>query len=77
MAGCYFNPDTNQVKIINATGLFIWKCCEGTRTLQSIIDDLKDEFDQVPFEHVHQQVSEYIEDLVQSGFIGMIERLPG
>ena len=20
-----FNPDTNQVKVVNATGLFIWK----------------------------------------------------
>ncbi len=23
--GLLFNPDTNQVKVVNSTGLFIWK----------------------------------------------------
>ena len=75
--GLLFNPDTNQVKVINSTALFIWKRCDGKRSLQSIIEDLKVEFDQVPFDQVDQHVSEYMEDLTQSGFIGTTEILPG
>jgi hypothetical protein len=75
--GLLFNPDTNQVKVINTTALFIWKRCDGKRSLQSIIEDLKVEFDQVPLDQVDQHVNEYLEDLTQSGFIGTTESQPG
>jgi hypothetical protein len=75
--GLLFNPDTNQVKVINSTALFIWKQCDGKRSLQSIIESLKVEFDQVPLDQVDQHISEYIDELTQSGFIGTTESLPG
>ena len=28
-----FNPDTNQIRVINGTGLFIWKHCDGKHDL--------------------------------------------
>ena len=28
-----FNPDTNQIRVINPTGLFIWKHCDGKKDL--------------------------------------------
>ena len=34
--GLLFNPDTNQVKVVNSTGLFIWKQCDGSRNLSDI-----------------------------------------
>jgi hypothetical protein len=74
--GLLFNPDTNQVKVINSTALFIWKRCDGKSTLPSIIEDLKAEFNQVPLDQVDQHVNEYLEDLTQSGFIGTTENLP-
>jgi hypothetical protein len=45
--------------------------------LQTIIDDLKAEFDQVPLDEVDQHVNQFLDGLVQSGFIGTIENLPG
>lgn len=28
-----FNPDTNQIRVINTTGLFIWKHCDGKKLI--------------------------------------------
>jgi hypothetical protein len=68
-----FNPDTNQVKVINATALFIWNHCDGKNSFLSIIEDIQTEFDQVPADQVNQDVSDLIEDLIQSSFIGTTE----
>jgi len=27
-----FNPDTNQIRVINTTGLFIWRACDAQPT---------------------------------------------
>ena len=35
--GLLFNPDTNQVKVVNTTGLFIWQQCDGARDLAEIV----------------------------------------
>jgi hypothetical protein len=68
-----FNPDTNQVKVLNSTGLFIWERCDGIRSLQSIIDELKGEFSQVPLDELDKHVDDFLTDLKQSGFIGTSE----
>ena len=36
-----FNPDTNQVKVINTTGLFIWQQCGEAHTLDEIISEVQ------------------------------------
>ena len=38
-----FNPDTNQIRILNATGLFIWKHCDGKKDMLAIVNALKDQ----------------------------------
>jgi len=72
-----FNPDTNQVKVINSTALFIWRQCDGSHSLQSILKDLNQEFDEVPLDQVEQHVNDFIGDLTQTGFIGTAESQPG
>ena len=32
--GLLFNPDTNQIRVLNHTGLFIWKLCDGSHNLE-------------------------------------------
>jgi hypothetical protein len=66
-----FNPDTNQVKVINSTGLFIWKLCDGKHALSAIVEGLKNEFEDAPEEQVNQDTREYLEELLKSGFIGV------
>ncbi len=69
-----FNPDTNQVKVINITGLFIWQQFSEARTLDEVISEVKKEFTDVPLEQITQDVKEFVDGMSASGFIGTVER---
>ncbi len=75
--GLLFNPDTNQVKVINATGLFIWQQCDGTHDLTDVVTALQEAFDEVPADQVTQDVQEFVEAMLESGFIGTVDTLNG
>ena len=68
-----FNPDTNLVKVINATALFIWQQCDGKADLTTIVAAMKDAFDEVPDEQVIPQVQAFIDEMSAGGFIGKVE----
>lgn len=68
-----FNPDTNQIKVLNTTGLFIWKLCEKKHNIANIIKALKNSFDQVPDDKASEQVKTFINEMKESGFIGIIK----
>ena len=68
--GLLFNPDTNQVKVINATSLFIWKQCDGTHDPASIATTLQQSFEDAPADAVAADVRVFLEDMLASGFIG-------
>lgn len=72
--GLLFNPDTNQVKVVNTSGLFIWQQCSETCTLDEIVAKVQKEFEEVSFELVAQDVKEFVDGMVSSGFIGMVEK---
>ncbi len=69
-----FNPDTNQVKVINITGLFIWQQCDVARTLEEIVNEVQKGFDEVPSEQVTGDVKEFVDGMLASGFIGTVEK---
>jgi hypothetical protein len=71
--GLLFNPDTNQVKVLNLTGLFIWKLCDGKTNLNTILEAIKQEFESVPDEQVENDAQNFIDGLMQAGFIGTPE----
>jgi hypothetical protein len=71
--GLLFNPDTNQVRVINNTGLFVWKLCDGTKSMESITAEIGKNFDQVPPDEVDGQVKTFMDDMIQNGFIGILE----
>lgn len=68
-----FNPDTNQVKVINSTGLFIWQQCGVAHTLDEIVTEVQKGFDDVPVEQVALDVKEFVDSMLLSGFIGTVE----
>jgi len=68
-----FNPDTNQIRVINTTGLFIWKHCDGKKDLPAIVSALKKTFDKVPEAEVDGQVKVYVDDMKANGFLGIPE----
>jgi hypothetical protein len=65
-----FNPDTNQVLVLNSTGLFVWKHCDGSRDFKAILTAVKDAFDEVPEVEVMTEVKDFIAQLQTKGFIG-------
>ena len=68
-----YNPDTDQIKVINPTGLFIWQQCDGTKDMGGIVSAVKESYEEVPPDQVEEQVEIFIEDMVKTGFIGTVE----
>jgi hypothetical protein len=68
-----FNPDTNQAKVINTTGLFIWQKFDQAHNLEEIISEIQKGFDDVPAEQVSQDVREFLDGMLAGGFIGIVE----
>ena len=66
-----FNPDTNQIRVINTTGLFIWKHCDGKKGLPAIVSALKKTFANVPVAEVEGQVKAFVDDMSANGFLGI------
>jgi hypothetical protein len=71
--GLLFNPDTNQVKVVNPTGMFIWQKCDGQNGLDEIAQALEQAFEDAPPGEVSQDVQEFLDGMLQSGFIGTVE----
>ncbi len=68
-----FNPDTNQVQVINTTAVFIWKACDGEHTLEAILTALQEEFDETPpADALRQEIQVYLDGMLQSGFISRV-----
>jgi len=68
-----YNPDTDQIKVINPTGLFIWQQCDGSKDLTGIVSAMRESYDEVPEDEVSEQVEKFIDDMVNTGFIGTVE----
>lgn len=68
-----FNPDTDRVQLLNRTGFFIWSLCREIQSFKSIIDAFHDEFDDVPEDEVKTDVKDFLDRMIESGFIGIVE----
>ena len=68
-----FNPDTDQIRVLNPTGYFIWKLCDGSRDMDGITLAIKKSFEAVPEEQVEEQVEAFVSEMVGAGFIGTVE----
>jgi hypothetical protein len=68
-----FNPDTDQILVLNQTAFFIWRQCDGTQTMADILRVVKDSFEDVPQNEVENHVTSYVNNMLASGFIGTVE----
>jgi len=67
-----FNPDTNQIRMINTTGLFIWKQCDGKNDLSALLSALEANYEDVPEKEIEKQVKDFLIEMKANGFIGEI-----
>ena len=64
-----FDPDTGDASALNPVSVFIWKHLDGKHTVQNIIDELKENCEEVS-ETVQQDVLEFMSELVEKGYAG-------
>ena len=53
---------------LNLLGGMIWSLCDGTHTQEQVVDHLLEEFD-VDRNELTDDVSEFVEDLLQRGWL--------
>ena len=68
-----YNPDTDQIRVLNQTGFFVWQLCDGSHDMPSLVAGVRDSFDEVPDDNVSAQVEDYVNEMVSAGFIGTVE----
>ncbi len=66
-----FNPDTADAMGINPVGVEVWKMMDGSRDITSIVDEIKNMFDDVPEDEVVEEISVFIKELGDRGFTAM------
>lgn len=64
-----YDPDSGTGFGLNPVSAFIWNRLDGRHTLEDIVGELRDQFNEVPPE-VEEQVSEFVDELVRRGFAG-------
>ena len=68
-----YNPDNNAIKILNGTGVFIWKMCDGKHDPESIAQAVQEQYTDVPAAEVVEQVKAFIEEMKAVELIGAVE----
>ena len=69
-----FDPDTGRERVLNVTGLFLWKRLDGTRSLEGLAGDLCHAFSGVPSDRVVQDVGAFCTDLSKQGFLALQDK---
>jgi len=72
-----FNPDTAEAVGINPVGIVVWKQMDGRHNFDQIMVAVREYFADVP-EEASEEVSTFVNDLAQRGFVGFeIEKATG
>jgi hypothetical protein len=71
--GLLFNPDTNQVKVVNFTGLFIWRQFAVANRADVVAEAILKNFEEASAEVIQADLKEFLDEMIQSGFIGEVE----
>jgi SynChlorMet cassette protein ScmD len=61
-----FNPDTGRTVGLNSLGVLIWQFLDGHRQIDDIVNEIKNEFQDVP-DDVKAHVEEFVANLCEKG----------
>ena len=70
--GLLFNPDNNAVKVVNTTGLFIWKQFQTINTPEKVTAEVLKNFEETTPEVVQADLEEFLQEMLTTGFIGKV-----
>ena len=68
--GILFDPDTGSVRILNITAAETWKLLDGRRSLNQVIEALKEKFDGVDAS-AEDKLLELVRQLLRVGAVGL------
>jgi SynChlorMet cassette protein ScmD len=64
-----FNPDTADASGINPVGVAVWKRMNGKRSLEEIVAEINNRFEEVPAGAL-EEISAFVSKLAEQGFVG-------
>ena len=64
-----FNPDTANAVGINPVGVSVWKLMDGKRSLEELVDEIKDRYSDVPDAAI-EDLTSFVKNLAENGFVG-------
>ena len=65
-----FNPDTADAVGTNPVGVAVWKRMDGKRSLEEIVAEVKNSFEDTPDAAIDEIVT-FIDTLAEKGFVGL------
>lgn len=70
-----FNQETNELKIINMVGWYIWQKCSIYTTLNDIVNTLAKAFTDVPQKQVARDINEFLINMSSGDFLKVKTRV--
>ncbi len=64
-----FNPDTAEAVGINPVGVAIWELLAADRSMDNIVENIRQDFADVPGSAA-DEIQSFINDLTERGFVG-------
>lgn len=64
-----FDPDTGNAFGLNPVGVFIWKRLDGKHTANTILEELRQNCEDMPGE-AEAHLKDFIQNLVEQGLVG-------
>ena len=66
------NPDTGEIKLLNETGLFIYKLLDGKTSQNDIVNKLVSKFETEDTKQAEKDVVEFLNMLFEMHLIGRV-----
>ena len=65
-----FNPDTAEAVGTNPVGVAVWKRMDGRRSLDDIVSEIKNSFEDTP-DATSKEIAAFVNTLAENGFVGL------
>lgn len=65
----FFNPETNQKRVTNVLGAFIWDLCDGAHDLAGIVTSVCAAFDGAAEDQVTEDARALLDAMIDEGFL--------
>jgi SynChlorMet cassette protein ScmD len=65
-----FNPDTADAVGTNPVGVAVWKRMDGKRSIEDIVSEIKNSFEETP-DAASKEIVTFVNTLAEKGFAGL------